>query len=278
MPVGSLHRLTTRTLLLEWLLHLPAMPMLNHSILLHVVHCKFATQATYQRTLTASWSAASTTYTMACTPLQYLSHKLRKRGCKHTGQRQSKHQGRISTGGRTIQASTGYANNLHARSCEPVRACTVTLCPLPHGRPEVQLVAYLPSQVPHLYCDTTFGNLAHVEANLDQCGAAGQAHGDCWVLLKKPHEHSSRSIQLLVGTAQVFGPSLGPLTVGIMSSWNDPVVSTLTSELLPAFCNPIKESSISRLKNRLREHQTTTLPIHRYIVAHTEQLYPSRLQ
>jgi hypothetical protein len=46
------------------------------------------------------------------------------------------------------------------------------------------------------------------------------------------------------------------LTVGIMSSWNDPVVSTLTSELLPAFCNPIKDSSISFLKNKLREHTT----------------------
>lgn len=45
------------------------------------------------------------------------------------------------------------------------------------------------------------------------------------------------------------------LTVGIMSSWNDPVVSTFTSELLPAFCNPIKDSSISLLKNKLRGHQ-----------------------
>jgi hypothetical protein len=45
------------------------------------------------------------------------------------------------------------------------------------------------------------------------------------------------------------------LTVGIMSSWNDPVVSTLTSELLPAFCNPIKDSSISLLKNKLQMHQ-----------------------
>lgn len=56
-----------------------------------------------------------------------------------------------------------------------------------------------------------------------------------------------------------LAPCRGLLTVGIMSSWNDPVVSTLTSELLPAFCNPIKESSISRLKNRLweaaRQHQ-----------------------
>jgi hypothetical protein len=46
------------------------------------------------------------------------------------------------------------------------------------------------------------------------------------------------------------------LTVGIMSSWNEPVVRTLTKELFPAFCSPISESSISFLKNRL--HDTST--------------------
>jgi hypothetical protein len=40
-------------------------------------------------------------------------------------------------------------------------------------------------------------------------------------------------------------------TVGIVSSWNEPVVSTFTSEDFPAFCSPISVSSISRLKNRL---------------------------
>jgi len=44
------------------------------------------------------------------------------------------------------------------------------------------------------------------------------------------------------------------LTVGIISSWNEPVVSTLTNELLPAFCKPINDSSISLLKNKLQQH------------------------
>ncbi len=47
------------------------------------------------------------------------------------------------------------------------------------------------------------------------------------------------------------------LTVGIMSSWNCPVVSTFTSELLPAFCSPISDSSISRRKNRLQTRTGT---------------------
>jgi len=41
-------------------------------------------------------------------------------------------------------------------------------------------------------------------------------------------------------------------TVGIMSSWKPPVAITLTSDVLPAFCRPINDSSISFLKKRLR--------------------------
>ena len=40
-------------------------------------------------------------------------------------------------------------------------------------------------------------------------------------------------------------------TVGIMSSWNPPVATTLTRLVFPAFCSPMSESSISFLKNRL---------------------------
>ena len=43
-------------------------------------------------------------------------------------------------------------------------------------------------------------------------------------------------------------------TVGI-SSTNFPVVSTLTREVLPAFCSPISASSISFWKKRLRGGQ-----------------------
>lgn len=43
------------------------------------------------------------------------------------------------------------------------------------------------------------------------------------------------------------------LTVGIMSSWNCPVVSTFTKELLPAFCSPMSDSSISLRKNKLQQ-------------------------
>ena len=42
-------------------------------------------------------------------------------------------------------------------------------------------------------------------------------------------------------------------TVGIMSSWKAPVAITFTSEVLPAFCSPISDSSISFLKKRLRQ-------------------------
>nr|GMC67970.1 hypothetical protein Iba_chr02fCG7490 [Ipomoea batatas] len=40
-------------------------------------------------------------------------------------------------------------------------------------------------------------------------------------------------------------------TVGIMSSLYPPVAITFTREVFPAFCSPIKDSSISCLKKRL---------------------------
>ena len=46
-------------------------------------------------------------------------------------------------------------------------------------------------------------------------------------------------------------------TVGIMSSWKAPVAMTLTRDVLPAFCSPIRESSISFLKNRLPKSTAT---------------------
>ena len=56
------------------------------------------------------------------------------------------------------------------------------------------------------------------------------------------------------------GAACRPRTVGIMSSWNWPVVSTLTSDDLPAFCSPISDSSISRLKNRLQAPRAQGVP------------------
>lgn len=41
-------------------------------------------------------------------------------------------------------------------------------------------------------------------------------------------------------------------TVGIMSSWNEPLDRALTRDVLPAFCNPIRDNSISFVKKRLR--------------------------
>ena len=40
-----------------------------------------------------------------------------------------------------------------------------------------------------------------------------------------------------------------------LTSWNAPVASTPTSEVLPAFWRPTRESSISLLKNRLFFHK-----------------------
>jgi hypothetical protein len=80
--------------------------------------------AACQRTLTASWSAASTTYTIACTPLQYLSHKLRKRGCKHTGQQ--KHQGR-----RSKQGTTTYQQHMCTAPCCDEKVVLVHLQAMP---------------------------------------------------------------------------------------------------------------------------------------------------
>jgi hypothetical protein len=63
-----------------------------------------------------------------------------------------------------------------------------------------------------------------------------------------------RSQSLMVTPPLVTLRMLKP-TVGIMSSWKVPVVSTLTSEVLPAFCSPIRLSSISLWKKRLQQRR-----------------------
>ncbi len=65
-----------------------------------------------------------------------------------------------------------------------------------------------------------------------------------------PRACPPRSHSLMVTAPLVTLRMLKP-TVGIMSSWKPPVATTLTSDVLPAFCRPIKDSSISFLKKRL---------------------------
>ena len=59
-----------------------------------------------------------------------------------------------------------------------------------------------------------------------------------------------RSHSLMVTAPRVTFLILKP-TVGIMSSWKAPDAMTLTREVFPAFCRPIRDSSISFLKNKL---------------------------
>jgi hypothetical protein len=100
---------------------------------------------------------------------------------------------------------------------------------------------HLATEIPHLNGDTAFCHLAHVKAHLEDREGGGRqrirrAEHSNTGTLQKARCHATTSIRL---------------TVGIISSWNDPVVSTFTSELLPAFCSPISDSSISRLKKKL---------------------------
>ena len=66
-----------------------------------------------------------------------------------------------------------------------------------------------------------------------------------------PHPHTHIHTRVCTRTQTCRHRSSEHRTVGIMSWWNCPVVSTLTSELLPAACSPIRLSSISRRKKRL---------------------------
>jgi hypothetical protein len=66
-------------------------------------------------------------------------------------------------------------------------------------------------------------------------------------------------------------------TVGIMSSWKPPVAITLTSDVLPAFCRPINDSSISFLKKRLRARAQLRLSAcFRTLRIHAEHSHPCR--
>jgi hypothetical protein len=144
-------------------------------------------------------------------------------------------------------------------------------CPLPLAKPHPcqQLpCAHLPSKVPHFDGHCTLGDLAHVKAHLKGFGSSGegQVRGSAQVAFRHGSAAALAPSTPTAGSSAPFPPAAPTApqapapapaaahpgrTVGIMSSWNDPVVSTLTRELLPAFCSPISDSSISRWKNRL---------------------------